>query len=126
MGYMRHHAIVVTGMLETHGAMLSIHAAWDRAAEIFPHISSVVESEINGYGSFFVPPDGSKEGWAESGEGDERRTVFIEWLRSTTYEDGSSPLKWVEIQYGDDERETIVTAHSDDPETRGDDEATPA
>lgn len=118
MGYMRHHAIVVTGLLDSPGIrsveMPPIEAAHAEAAAIFPAVSEVVASEINAHGSFFVPPDGSKMGWAEDAAGDERRARFIEWLRSKNYEDGSSPFKWVEIQYGDDERETIVTAHSDD------------
>lgn len=116
MGYMRHHAIVVTGILRdlTLSSFPRIEDAHAEALELFPRVSPIVESEINGYGSFFIPPDGSKEGWAESSAGDGKRARFRVWLYSKEYEDGSSPFKWVEVQYGDDERETVVTAHSDD------------
>ena len=53
--------------------------SWDKkylikartAAEgIFPWVSEISPTAINGYVSFFIPPDGSKEGWKESTEGD--------------------------------------------------------
>jgi hypothetical protein len=69
---------------------------------------------INGYWSFAVFPDGSKEGWEASTEGDTGRAAFIAWLDAQRYSDGSSPFNWVEVQYGDDEEITEVTAHSDE------------
>ena len=109
MGYMRHHAIIVTSFDED--LINEVHA---RAKEIFPAVSEIVPSGINGYASFFIPPDGSKEGWSESDAGNERRELFIEYLISFRYEDGSSPLDWVEVQYGDDDRVTRIVRHSDD------------
>lgn len=55
--------------------------------------------------SFLVAPDGSKEGWDESELGNERRRVFKNYLRKQVYEDGSSWLRWCEVQYGDDEND---------------------
>jgi hypothetical protein len=107
MGYMRHHAIVVTNC---YGDW--IVRAHDKATEIFPVVSPVLGSEINGYFSFFVPPDGSKEGWAESDVGDARRERFIAWLESLRYDDGGSPLDWAEVQYGDEEGEDEVIRSS--------------
>lgn len=120
MGYMRHHAIVVTGQLRDNNGVPfpRIEDAHTEAVKLFPKVPEIAEAEINGYGSFFIPPDGSKEGWAESDEGDERRARFIEWLRSNEYEGGGSPFRWVEVQYGDDEHVTIVTAHSDEERER--------
>ena len=111
MGYMRHHAILVTSGIERH-----IRRAFERAEMTFPlgSVLGPVESSINNYWTFVVTPDGSKEGWSESETGDEARDAFIAWLRSEAYEDGSSPFSWAEVQYGDDDDENIVTRHDAD------------
>lgn len=113
MGYMRHHAIVVTSVFGD-----KIKAAHEKALEIFKHfpdrrVSPILGAVINGYQSFFVAPDGSKEFWTDSDDHDEYRKEFRRWLRSQCYEDGSSPIEWVEVQYGDAERETMVIDDSD-------------
>lgn len=108
MGYMRHHAIIVTCGYDDW-----IGKAHKKATQIFVEVSGILKSSINGYESFFIPPDGSKEGWEESEIGDTQRKEYVKWLIAQKYDDGSSPLKWVEVQYGDDEGETIITQHSD-------------
>jgi hypothetical protein len=111
MGYIRHHAILVTSGLSTG----QIEAAHAKAVGWFGHtVSAIIESHINGYKSFAVMPDGSKEGWDESDRGDIAREAFVAFLISQRYEDNSSPCDWVEVQYGDDERQTLVVRHSDD------------
>ena len=112
MGYMRAHTFVVDSW---DGQMIAeAHAA---ATEIFPWVSPVSPKTVNGHQSFFIPPDGSKEGWAESAEGDERRETFKTYLRSRAYDDGSTSLRWVEVQFADDENESLVVAHDGDRET---------
>ena len=119
MGYMRHHAIVVTGSYD-----LWPERAYEKAEELLsqwrdsthepqPVLSQLSEECMNGRRSFCVFPDGSKEGWPTSEAGDEFRDRLIRWLEEQRYEDGSSPLAWVEVQYADDERETKVCRHSD-------------
>lgn len=125
MGYMRHHAIVVT----TYKSELAAEAH-KQATALFQSepgvrafngispadmITPVLESPVNGYCSFAILPDGSKEGWADSDVGDTARAEFVKWLESQRYVDGSSPLAWVEVQYGDDEGETRIVGHSDAP-----------
>lgn len=95
MGYMRHHAIVVT----TWDAK-KINAARDEAVRLGNVCTLVCPSPSNGYQSFLVVPDGSKEGWPESDKGDGARAAFIGWLSAQDYEDGSSPYDWVEVVYG--------------------------
>lgn len=58
MGYMRHHAIIVTSW--TGDALVPARQA---ALSIFPpdQVSGIVNGAMNGYASFFVGPDGSKE-----------------------------------------------------------------
>lgn len=56
---------------------------------------------VNGYHTFILVPDGSKEGWPESDAGDQFRAEFISFLDSFAYEDGSSNISWVEVAYGE-------------------------
>lgn len=110
MGYIRHHAIIVS--VATDKDLIStVH---NKAMEVFgPQVSNVVSSVVNNTKSFFIGPDGSKEGWSESDEGDEKRTQFLCWLADLEYEDGSSPVKWAEVVYHDDGLWNGVTASSD-------------
>ncbi len=120
MGYMRHHAIVVTASYDARISRHSddprhwIEVAHEAAVESGLGVSEIVDSPTNGYRSFFCATDGSKEGWLPSEVGDESRERFIIALRSFAYGDGSSPIDWVEVQYGDDDRVTKVVAHSED------------
>ena len=109
MGYIRHNAILVTGNYDNWASK-----AREKALNIFSEdlVSYIMKSPINRYETFFVAPDGSKEGWDESDIGDKHRAEFIAWLNAQKYDDNSSPLAWVEIQYGDDEGQTIVINHS--------------
>ena len=109
MGYMRHHAIVVTSY-----SVDELYVAHKKAADIFPNVSEITGETINGYRSFFIPPDGSKEGWDTSNVGDEKRDKYIEWLNSRAFTDGSNLLGWVEVQYSDDNLETKTLRSSND------------
>lgn len=101
MGYIRHHSIVVTGISEY------IAEARNKAIEIFSGlVSGIIPSICNGYESFFIAPDGSKEGWSDSNEGDLKRDGFIEWLETA---DGVS---YCEFYYGDDEGKSKILRHS--------------
>ena len=104
MSYTCHHTIIVTSFSKEH-----TDAAHHHALEIFDgHVTSVVQSPMNLFWTFLVAPDGSSEGWVVSDEGDARRNTFIDWLNSQRYEDGSSPFKWCEVQYGDEEDDNRI------------------
>ncbi len=109
MGYMKHHAIIVTGT--DHGGS-AIQIAHKEAKRIFPWVSAISPPAVNTYRTFLIPPDGSKEGWEESDEGDARRAEFIAHLKTLAYDDGSSPLDWAEISYADDYGPPQVTDSS--------------
>ena len=110
MGYMRHHAVIVTSWDEKRIADAHLKA---RAIFEPQQVTVIVRGTVNHYESFMVGPDGSKEGWDDSDEGDRRREQFTRWLDSQRYEDGSTSLKWVEVQYGDDNGETCIVRDSD-------------
>jgi len=97
MGYIRHHGMIVTSYDEER-----IEAAHEKARDIGMTVTEVVESPVNGYRSFCVAPDGSKEGWDASEKGDAQRDELVSWLESKSFEDGSAPYDWAEVQYGDE------------------------
>lgn len=67
---------------------------------------------VNGGASFAVLPDGSKEGWGDSDNGDSARDRIAEWLDAQAYDDGSNVYDWVELSFpGDDSRDAVVTRH---------------
>ena len=109
MGYMAHHAIVVTSYDRAR-----LNEARAVALDTFPAVTEIVASPINGFASFLIPPDGSKACWQEDKDGDVRRSAFIQWLNSQAYDDGSSAFDWVEVQYGDDDWEARVTRSGDE------------
>lgn len=103
MGYMRHHGIVVTSFSDE-----KIREAHKAAKNTGLTLTNLVRSPVNGYSTFFVCPDGSKEGWWDSDNGDSQRGSFIKWLEGERYEDGSTIFAWAEIQYGDEDGENLM------------------
>lgn len=115
MGYIRHHAIIVTSWDET-----KIEAAHAHAVELLQGyelsaiVSPVLAPTVNAYKSFLIGPDGSKEGWSTSDQGDDYRASFIAWLNAQAYSDGSSPFAWALVQYGDDNDDNRVVSSDAD------------
>jgi len=107
MGYMRHH-----GMLITSWQPEAIVKAHHKAIKQGLVVTNIMASGVNGYTTFAVVPDGSKEGWTPSELGDLARDKYVKWLRGC-YKKGIY-LDWVEVQYGDDNNRTCVVNHSDD------------
>lgn len=110
MGYMRHHAIICTSCLPGY-----LEEARRVACEIFNGnlVTEMVRGMTNNYHSFCVMPDGSKENWETSNEYDGRRAAFIERLRDQYFADGSAPVVWAEVQFGDDDLKTMCLRSSD-------------
>lgn len=115
MGYMVHHMIVVTSWDQE-----LIQEAYAKAQEIFGGkdesgrflaITPIITSPVNFYYSFFIPTDGSKEGWDDSDAGDNKRQEFVDWLNQQRFEDQSTSLDWALVQYGDDDRDNRILRH---------------
>lgn len=97
---MRHHAIIVTGFSKDR-----ILPAHEKAKEIFgAHVTEILPEVTNGYLTFFIGPDGSKEGWPESDDGDKKRYEFKEWVKKNY----KLWLEVAEVQYHDEEDELWV------------------
>lgn len=105
MGWILHQAIVVTTFDKQR-----VKAAHEEAKRIFNgYVTEVIISPVNFYYSFLIPPDGSKDGWPDSDQGDERRAEFGAWVRAQAYEDGSNVFDAIEISYGGiDEPEAVA------------------
>lgn len=102
MGWHLHHTIIVTAWDEDR-----LKKAHTKASEIFPYcVSPITLGQANGYASFFIAPDGSKEGWDTSNEYEEQRSSFISWLKSDEAE--NLYLDWVFIQFGGDEGDSLT------------------
>lgn len=99
MGYLKHNAIVVTSW--DCKMMQKAHA---KAVEILGKlVSPLIDGVVNSQTSFFVAPDGSKEGWAESNEHDEKRKEFLDWLIPN-----DCFVSYIEVRFGgDDDHESI-------------------
>ena len=102
MGYMCHHAIIVTSWDEE-----SIVTAHKKACELFgdqnflgviSYITEITPEATNGYRSFLISPDGSKEGWETSDRGDIARNRFTRWLNSQK----DNYCEYAEVQFGDE------------------------
>ena len=96
MGRFCHHAIIVTS--HDHYTERAHKEAIRCCGADF--VTPMGARLVNAVSSFLVTPDGSKEGWPESADGERRRDQFIEWLNRQRHDDGSSPYDWVLVEYG--------------------------
>lgn len=103
MGYIAHHAIIVTGEEE------AVQIAREKAISLELCCSEIVRSWYNGYTSFLIAPDGSKEGWDTSNEQQARREEWIEWLRKSH----DLYLSWALVRYGGDDPELAAVEDHD-------------
>ncbi len=112
MGYMRHHAILVTSWDSQ-----KLREARNFAVTITGErlVTRIIDGLVNSQATFVVVPDGSKEGWAESDNGDQWRAHIISWIQNQRYDNGSNVLSWAEVQYGDDDRDDklLRSSHSE-------------
>jgi hypothetical protein len=92
MGTISHNTIVVTD---------SNHEWLEKAAAKARELGAIVlgpsEPGTNAYRTLVLCPDGSKEGWGTSNEGDARRDAFVAWLSAQREEYPD----WVEVRYGE-------------------------
>ena len=97
MGTINHDAIVVTAFRPEAAAL-----ALEKARELGLPASDLVYSPLNGYVSFLIAPDGSKEWWPESDLGNKQRDAWKAWMHSRWSTDF---VNFVHIRYGEIEAE---------------------
>lgn len=106
MGTIIHYAIVVT--------------SWDNARIQFAHklavtcglqVTSISDPDVsNGHTSFLIVPIGSKLGWADQRNGDEKREKWKKKMKASAQR--RSTATWVEVEYGETEAPWRVTESS--------------
>ena len=103
MGYIRHDAIVATSWDKKY-----LIPALARALDFGLSCSDIVESSTNGYVSFLIAPDGSKEGWEESAKGDAARAEWKAWANKQ-WTNNELYVYWAHLSYaGDEEADTKI------------------
>ena len=89
MGYFRHKTIVFTSWnfdylkeVRDKGILIYERVFKEGGYPCEPHkmFSNFTGSIVNGQTSFFIAPDGSKEGWEASKLSDEAATELLKWL----------------------------------------------
>lgn len=119
MGYMAHHAVLVTvseyatddpdWMPDVEAFRRSLPEEWR------PLVVGPVTSAINGYHCYVAfLPDGSKEGWGTSDDGERYRRQFTD-LFAKAHSDGSSPFDVALVRFGGDEPELASVTYPNDP-----------
>ena len=98
MGYVRHNAIIATGWQDEAVQALAAYAREIGAQAL------IGEGVTNGYRTVCIAPDGSKEGWSESTDGDERRAKIKAWFA----EHPDWYFEWAEVAYGSDDSEASI------------------
>lgn len=100
MGYVRHNAIIATGW-QSEAVDALVAYATSLGAEAIRG-----SEQINGYITVCITPDGSKEGWSNSDDGDDRRSKIREWLLGA--DSRKQYFEWCEVAYGSDDAEASV------------------
>ncbi len=116
MGYIKHHTIVVTCWSSER-----IREVQQKAKDIFGKsfidnsffmkepmakalVSDIIEGIANHQFSFFIAPDGSKEGWSDSNNANSARKEFLDWL-----DQNNDYCDYFEVRFGGDDDEYRIT-----------------
>lgn len=110
MRNIRHHALVVTcnnrKVIESiRSKAIELYKVHMEASNGSLLVSEIKESIVNHYASFFIIPDGSKEGYDASDDGDVIRERLIEFITPLTASE-EYHLSYGEISYGADDGKT--------------------
>ena len=78
MSWTKHNIITITSFSEDdlNKAIIGADLVFSKGM-----ITKPLMSPTNGFYTFMIGPDGSKEGWPESDEGDAQRKQYLNWLR---------------------------------------------
>lgn len=75
-------------------------------------VSPIVDSLINQFCTFYIVPDGSKEGYDASEDGDIIRRMIIDLISQQKDENGENPFKFIEVCYGADDGSASILHHN--------------
>jgi hypothetical protein len=98
MGTIQHEVVIATTFSREEASFISL---WIKEKQ-YQNMFVITPERINGHITIFCGPDGSKEGWDESGLGDKIRKEFKEKLDPAYWH-------WIEVGYGEINYEIIDT-----------------
>jgi len=106
MGFFNHQAIIV---ICSNGELAKeVHK---KAVEMYPYTTELLVTKVNAYYSFMLGPDGSKEGWKDSNEGEKLREEFVEYLKHMNIVLNKWGLQWCAINFPEDDKPYITMPH---------------
>ena len=110
MRNIRHHALIITcndrKLLESiRNKALELYKQHMEASSGSNLVSEIKESIVNHYASFFIIPDGSKEGYDASDDGDVIREKLIAYITPLCISEAYH-LSFGEISFGADDGTT--------------------
>jgi hypothetical protein len=91
----------------TYWKQITLDLAHEMAHKLLLRPTPIVPSGREGWGTFYISPDGSKEGWPESEMWDERRNEFCSFL-----EEECKPVDYVLLAYGGSEGQSPTIVRS--------------
>lgn len=108
MGYIKHDGIIVTS-----GDRKDAEVAAGKATALGLQCTSIVESRTNGYASFLIIPDGSKEGWEASEEAEKARSLWKAWAEKDAVVKDHVFVDYAHVRFGgDDEYAAVISSLS--------------
>lgn len=122
MGYIAHDAIIITVSDYANDRDFAPGPKVKAFRESLPQewqalVIGPIHAVVNGYDTYAFLPDGSKENWGTSDQGDEYRRQF-KAIFTFQYEDGSSPFDVIEVRYGGDFQVEFDGPRAVDPRER--------
>ncbi|MCZ6655585.1 MAG: hypothetical protein O7D91_21460 [Planctomycetota bacterium] len=104
MGIINHNAVIAVTSMSHIAHEMHVWIRQQNPEDCF----ALSPAQVNDTTSFILWPDGSKEGWQESDDGDDLRSKFIRRIAEDDYSDGSSPWAWVEVGFGEYGQEVLA------------------
>lgn len=112
MGIFRRHSIAVLADSSKLEALTRLHAF---AVKLFGRqVTPILPSVTNGDTVFFIGPDGSKEGWEESNQGDFYRDVLIQQISQHF----KGIIRYCEFSWADDGHNPEILRHSEEEDSK--------
>ena len=83
--------------------------AWWKAKELIGErfVTPIYLATCNGFETFFIVPEGSREGWEDHINYCDKRKQLMEWLKKHEYEDGSNVYYYFKARYDSQSVEEI-------------------
>ena len=115
MRNIQHHTIVITcndrNVLESiREKAIQLYKSDMEASNGSKLLTEIHESLINSYFTFFVIPDGSKEGYDASDDADIIREKLIAFIKPLALS-SDYHLSYVELTFGDDTGKAVILNH---------------